>query len=131
MCKGGIRKYRLAHRMVWEAFVGPIPDGLETNHKDSNRTNAGLSNLELMTRAQNVAYEFSHNGRKPANNPSPGSRNGSSKLTEADIPRIIAMHHSGVRQKDIGALYGVSQRAISLITRREKWKHVIVPTSNA
>jgi HNH endonuclease len=37
--KGGQRKWLLVHRLVWEAFKGPIPDGCKVYHtkgKDKN-----------------------------------------------------------------------------------------------
>jgi len=44
------------HRLVWEAFNGNIPDGVQVNHineiKDDNR----LSNLNLMTAKENANY---------------------------------------------------------------------------
>ena len=47
------RKY--AHVLVWEAFNGPIPDGYEIDHIDDNKQNNQLSNLQLLTRKQNMA----------------------------------------------------------------------------
>lgn len=44
------------HRLVWEAFNGKIPDGMQVNHineiKDDNR----LENLNLMTQKENINY---------------------------------------------------------------------------
>lgn len=124
LCKNGVRRYHRAHKMVWEAFRGPIPKGKELNHIDSDRANPALSNLELMTRSENAAYAFSHNGRPPTNNPSPGSRNGSAKLTEADIPKIFAMREDGMYQYQIAETFGVSQPMIGNVLRRKNWRHV-------
>ena len=49
------REYRV-HRLVWEAFMGPIPEGLQINHKDENKSNNSLENLEIVTPKQNVNY---------------------------------------------------------------------------
>jgi hypothetical protein len=124
MCKDGIRKYRYAHIMVWEAFNGQIPEGLEIDHKDNDRANARLANLQLATRSQNVTYAFRRNNKPPANNPSPGSRNGCAKLTEADIPTIFALSRTGKFQYEIAEMFGVSQPAIGRILRGVGWKHV-------
>ena len=113
-----------AHRLVWEAFNGPILKPLEINHKNSIRHDNRLHNLELVTRSQNAAYAYSHNGRLPPNNPNPGSRNGSAKLKEEDIPKIIELYDSGWLQRDIGDFYGVTQSLISMIIRGEGWRHV-------
>jgi len=47
---------RRVHRVVWEAFNGPIPGRLEVNHKDLDRTNNSLENLELLTHRENVNH---------------------------------------------------------------------------
>lgn len=56
LCKDGIHKRILVHRLVAEAFL-PNPLNLETvNHKDENRANNNVSNLEWMSRTDNLAY---------------------------------------------------------------------------
>ena len=46
LCKNGEGgKTFTVHSLVWQAFQGFL-NGLEINHKDSNRSNARLSNLE-------------------------------------------------------------------------------------
>lgn len=51
--QNGARKNILVHRAVWQAFNGPIPQGLEINHKNCIRTDNSLNNLELVTPSQN------------------------------------------------------------------------------
>lgn len=52
----GKTKNCLVHRLVWEAFNGRIPESMCINHKDENKENNNLSNLELLTYAQNNIY---------------------------------------------------------------------------
>lgn len=47
---------RTVHRLVWEAFNGPIPEGLQINHRDENKSNNSLRNLEVVTPKQNANY---------------------------------------------------------------------------
>ena len=56
LCKNGTYKRRAVHRMVWEAFNGPIEGRLEINHKDLDRSNNKLENLELVTHQQNLKH---------------------------------------------------------------------------
>jgi hypothetical protein len=42
------------HRYVWEQANGPIPKGMVIHHKDFNRGNWNLSNLEMLTRAEHM-----------------------------------------------------------------------------
>ena len=41
------------HRLVLEAFVGPCPEGKECNHKNHERDDNELTNLEWVTRSEN------------------------------------------------------------------------------
>lgn len=36
------------HRYVWEYYNGEIPDGFQIHHKDKNKANNDISNLELI-----------------------------------------------------------------------------------
>lgn len=42
------------HRLVWENFVGEIPEDLEVEHRDQNPHNNHISNLKLVTRKENI-----------------------------------------------------------------------------
>ena len=60
--KNGKRQSYLVSRIVYEAFKGPIPDGMEVNHIDENKTNNTLENLNLLTHRDNVNWG-THNER--------------------------------------------------------------------
>ncbi len=47
---------KLVHRLVWEAFNGPIPEGKEVNHIDEDKLNNRLENLNLMSRRENCLW---------------------------------------------------------------------------
>ena len=53
---GLIKKGMLVHRLVYECFHGPIPDGMQINHIDSNRQNNCINNLESVTPSENVKH---------------------------------------------------------------------------
>ena len=56
LCKDGICKNMKVHRLVASAFI-QNPLNLETvNHIDEDKTNNDVSNLEWMSRTDNVAY---------------------------------------------------------------------------
>ena len=124
LCRDAVRRDVYAHRIVWEAFNGPIPPNLQINHKNGKKADNRLPNLELCTASQNTAHGFRVLGRDAPNNPSPGTRNGCAKLTEDDIPFIRWLYSKGMTQKSLGLLVGVSQVMIGKIVRRENWTHV-------
>lgn len=51
--KNGVGKSFRINRLVWQTFVGEIPDGLQVNHIDENKENNRLENLNLMTSKEN------------------------------------------------------------------------------
>ena len=46
-------KKRYLHRVVWEAFNGPIPAGLQVRHLDGDKRNNRLDNLAVGTQSDN------------------------------------------------------------------------------
>lgn len=56
LCVNGCERYPNIHRLVWEAFVGEIPKGLQINHKDEVKSNNHLNNLEICTSKYNNNY---------------------------------------------------------------------------
>jgi hypothetical protein len=52
ICINGKNHY--LHRYVWEQTNGPIPKNMVIHHKDFNRGNWNLENLELLTRAEHM-----------------------------------------------------------------------------
>lgn len=53
LSKEGKKRRLYVHRLVWMTFNGTIPDGLQVNHIDEDKTNNKLENLNLMTPKQN------------------------------------------------------------------------------
>ena len=50
----------LLHREVWKAHNGPIPEGGIIHHKDENKLNFDISNLELVSSKQHVVFHPRH-----------------------------------------------------------------------
>lgn len=58
--RDGVRQTCPTHRLVGEAFLGPLPDGLETRHLNGNGLDNNLSNLKYGTRVENQQDSIAH-----------------------------------------------------------------------
>lgn len=119
--RGGKKVHRVAHRLVAEAFL-PKPEGddLVVNHKDSDRANNRVSNLEWVTRKENSAHA-ARNGRLRC-----GENNRHSKLNAAAILEIFALkREGGWNNRKLGAKFNTSGSNISRILRGLTWSHVV------
>ena len=62
-CSAGYYQTRIrnrtvyVHMLVFEAFVGRVPDGLEIDHINADRGDNRLSNLRVVTHTQNMRNE--------------------------------------------------------------------------
>lgn len=53
---------RTVHRLVGEAFLGPRPSGHQINHKNGDKTDNRLENLEYVTPSENVRHSLARTG---------------------------------------------------------------------
>jgi hypothetical protein len=58
----GRTSHKSIHKLVATAFLGDS-EGRDVNHKDRNRLNNNLSNLEYCSRSENLQNRSSYNGR--------------------------------------------------------------------
>lgn len=57
---------KLVHRVVWETFNGPVPEGYQVDHKNDNRFDNRLDNLQLLTLQENYRKEHRCNSIRNA-----------------------------------------------------------------
>jgi hypothetical protein len=89
-------------------------------HTCDNRKCCNPSHLFLGSMRANLLDAYSK-GRKAQ----PKSLHANAKLTAEQVRDIRRLYDKGgVRQIDLAARYGVSQRAISLVVRRETYKDI-------
>ena len=64
LCKNGKRKHSLIHRLVAQAFLENPNNYPQVNHKDENKQNNHVSNLEFCTSFYNMNYGTRNEGSK-------------------------------------------------------------------
>jgi hypothetical protein len=105
-------RYANVHRLVWEAFNGPIAPGLVVRHKDDSRPRDNrVDALAIGTYADN-AMDACLAGRKKQ------------KLTELAVRCIRRLVRRGWPRKKVARIFEVSVGTISHLMRRETWRHI-------
>lgn len=59
------KKWKLKHRVVWEAAHGPVPKGFNIQFRNGNRLDLRLENLYIISRAEQLSTENSIYARYP------------------------------------------------------------------
>jgi hypothetical protein len=109
---------RTVHSLVAEAFI-PKPETneeLEVNHKNFDRQDNRVENLEWVTPERNKKHAAEH-GRHAR-----GTAHYANRLSEADVREIRRRFDSGEKPTAISAAYPLGRAAISHICHRRSWK---------
>ena len=123
LVQGGKDITQRVHTLVARAFI-PNPNNFETvNHKDGDKTNNNVDNLEWVDRSQQMIHAYKLGLKKPKR----GAENSQAKLTAEDV-RYIRSHYKrntpGYSTVTLSKQFGVSNRVIGLITRGLSYKDV-------
>ena len=110
------------HSLVASTFLGSR-EGLVVNHKDGDKLNNSLDNLEWCTRRENEAHKRDVLG-KSGGGVMQGEVHPNSKLNDSRVRRIREMHQRGVKQKEIARIAGVGASTVSKVIRGVTWSHV-------
>jgi len=116
----------LVHRAVIMSFYGVSE--LHVNHKNMNKTDNSLANLEFCTRSENMRHAL--NNKKFNFTDRKGSLNINAKLSEGDVLEIKKKISEGFSNGEICLEYNVQKGMISKIRTGRNWGHVILNQSN-
>lgn len=122
LCGENGRRYTTVGRLVLETFT-EMPEGkAEVNHKDLNKKNNHLSNLEWVTPSGNIRHAYKNN----AITIQYGELCNLAKLTEKEVLKIRQMKIDDpeISNLELAEIFNTSATNISKIILRKRWKHI-------
>lgn len=126
--KGKLTTIKL-HRLVAEAFIPNPKNKSQVNHKNFNRCDNRVENLEWCTPLENYIHSFNFNRMKIPNPINTiikrGELNGCSKLTDKQVLEIRQKFKPRIYTREMLAKeYGVKASTIKDIVLRKSWRHL-------
>jgi hypothetical protein len=114
---GGKTKTVEVHALVSAAFFGPTPPGHQVNHKNTNKYDSRVENLEITTAQANRDHAIQA-GRL------------NSKLKPSDIGPIRALLAAGVSDEALANAFCVRPPTIANIRQGRSWKAISEQRTN-
>ena len=116
--KNNKKRIELIHRLVAGAFLGTCPSNKEVNHKDGNKKNNCIDNLEYITQLENITHAIKLGLVVKAR----GESQGTSKLTERQALQIKKLcQEKKFSQKKIAEMFNISKGAVEEIAQERNW----------
>lgn len=113
---GGSKQY--THRLVAQVFISKPDDKEHVNHKDSDRTNNHVDNLEWCSRSENMSHARAKGNWKII----PSQDNGNAKLTLDKAREIFRRLKSGESGVALAREFGVAHGRIYDIKHGRSWR---------
>lgn len=108
------------HDAIASTFVEGYKDGLVVNHKDGNKRNNEIKNLEWTTIRENNIHAIKHNLIPK------GIDRSFAKVTREIVKKIRDEYKTGnYFQRELAEKYGVSISTISAIVRMKRFKDIV------
>ena len=113
-------KSRVAHRISFEMFNGPIPLGKIVCHSCDNPKCVNPAHLWLGTNLEN-SRDMVQKGRMQDQK---GVKGPNAKLSETQVKCIRHIASLGVHHKYIGMIFGISRGGVSRVVRKDTYTNI-------
>ena len=116
LCKDGVKKSYSVHLLVAKTFI-PNPFNKPTvNHKDGNKQNNRVENLEWTTYRENTLHYLYEMGRIKQH------RARYNNFTEEEIKHIQDLHENGLTYAEIGKLLNIHKHTVASVCQNISYK---------
>lgn len=115
----GSYKTKKIHRLVALTFIENPNNKTQVNHKNYNKSDNRVENLEWNTPNENIQHAYDNKliCKK-------GVNNGRSVVNPTIVREIRVLLEKKMKQKDIAAIYNISPTIVCDINRKRTWTHI-------
>lgn len=118
LCNNGVSHRITVASIIAKVFIGMRPDNYDINHKDGNKLNNHVDNLEYITRQENIQHSYA-SGLQIAVR---GYQHGNVSLNPEQMQLILLLlEEKQLTQKEIAAQVLTSEMTISRIKNKKHW----------
>ena len=114
-------KRKVVHRLVAIAFIPNPENKAEVNHVDGCKTNNVVTNLEWVTREENMTHAF----KTGLNRARKGNENRFAKLTPELIKEASDLKQAGIPLAVTARRFGVSKSSLCRAVKGTSWNHLL------
>lgn len=114
LCQNGKTYSKRVHRLVAEAFIPKVKKKSQVNHKNGNKLDNSIENLEWCTPKENIHHAFNELSR----------RGGNCKLSDTQAIAVKSSHAQGIKIKDLAKQYGLCRKIIKRIVKGVSYNHI-------
>ena len=112
--RDGKSYFKYVHRLVLEAFVGTLIDSNTCHHKDGNKLNNHLSNLQWTNQSVNIKAAYDQKMRIP---------NGPKKLKDGEIWLLKRLLNANIRNRIIRKMFDLDSATVSHVKAGRRWRY--------
>lgn len=116
---GNSTLHQYAHRLIALTFIPNLNNKPFVNHKDGNKSNNKVENLEWATQKENAQHAMNVLGVQNM-----GAKHHMTKFSEEDVAMIKKIRSKGITLRQIAEIYGVELSTIGKIVTGVNWKQV-------
>lgn len=121
LCFNNVQTNMASHRIIAMTFIPNPENKLEVNHKDGNKLNNSIDNLEWCTHQENIQHSYD----TKLNVPKTGEKHHRSKLKNKEVLQIRKeLRVVGCNQTALAKKYKVSNTLITYIKNNKLWKTI-------
>lgn len=112
--------YRTVHTLVLSIWGPTRPKGMECNHKNGNRLDNRIENLEWVTTLENIRHSITVLKKDMR-----GSKHPSAKITEQDVFKMKELRALGYSYEKIARQFNLGRSQTTRIIKGKKWSHTV------